>query len=93
MGLRIIPETFSKGSLPRANEFVAFMIRGGCLGSANIFGELMRVACSEDAGKISFLDQDDVRLPTKMKEQVDASDTKEESHGRTLQYSFIQVSK
>jgi hypothetical protein len=39
----------------------------------------MRVACSEDAGKISFLDQDDVRLPTKMKEQIDAPDTKEES--------------
>jgi len=54
----------------------------------------MRVASIEGA-EITFLsDQDDVWLPTKMTEQIDALDKMEESHGRStpiLVYSDLEV--
>jgi glycosyltransferase involved in cell wall biosynthesis len=67
--------------------------RGG-LGAAGNFGELMRVALVEDAEVIFFSDQDDVWLSTKMREQIEALDKMEESHGREtpiLVYSDLEV--
>jgi len=68
--------------------------RLGSLGAARNFGELMRVAWVEGAEIVFFSDQDDVWLPTKMREQIDALDKMEESHGRDtpiLVYSDLEV--
>ena len=65
-----------------------------CLGAARNFGELMQVASVEGADIIFFSDQDDVWLPTKMMEQIDALGKMEDSYGRDtpiLVYSDLEV--
>ena len=66
----------------------------GSLGAARNFGELMRIAWTEGADIIFFSDQDDVWLPTKMMEQIEALDKMEDSYGRDtpiLVYSDLEV--
>jgi len=66
----------------------------GRLGATGNFGELMRLAWVEGAEIVFFSDQDDVWLSTKMREQIDALDKMEESHGRDtpiLVYSDLEV--
>lgn len=66
----------------------------GSLGVSRNFGELMRVAWIEGADIIFFSDQDDVWLPTKMMEQIDALNKMEDSYGRDtpiLVYSDLEV--
>ena len=66
----------------------------GRLGAIGNFGELMRLAWVEGVEIVFFSDQDDVWLPTKMREQIDALEKMEESHGRDtpiLVYSDLEV--
>jgi hypothetical protein len=66
----------------------------GSLGAARNFGELMRIAWVEGPDIIFFSDQDDVWLPTKMMEQIDALVNMEDFYGRDtpiLVYSDLEV--